>query len=45
MSENVRLFGAVNDAGIVNSYSEFFSFFACTPFNFCTPYTNQVYGL
>ena len=28
MSENMRLFGTVNDAGIVNSHSEFFSLFA-----------------
>ena len=27
MSENVRLFGVVNGAGIVNGHNEFFSFF------------------
>ena len=45
MSENVRLFGAVNGAGIVNSHNKLFSFFACTPSNFLAPYINQMYDL
>ena len=45
MSENVRLFGTVTGAGIVNSHNKLFSFFACTPSNFRAPYTNQMYGL
>ena len=39
MSENVRLFGAVNGAGIVNGHSKFFSFLlillpTCVAYNF-----------
>ena len=40
MSDNMRLFGAVNGAGIVNSHSQNVSFFASTPSDFHAPYTS-----
>ena len=45
ISENLRLFGAVTGAGIVNGHNKLFLFFACTPCDFRAPYTNQMYGL